>query len=51
MQVKYDNGKANPTEYAKAKTDFTSALAEEVQAKYEAILRARILNFYNKQGE
>ncbi len=49
MQVKYDNGRANATEYEKAKSDYASALAEAVQAKYEAILRTRILNFYNKQ--
>lgn len=49
MQVKYDNGRANATEYEKAKSDYASALAEAVQAKYEAMLRTRILNFYNKQ--
>ena len=48
MKVKYDNGKANATEFEKAKSDYTSALAECVQAKYETLLRARILNFYNK---
>lgn len=48
MQVKYDNGRANATEYDKAKNDYTQALAQQLQAKYEAILRARILNFYNK---
>ncbi|MDE6301033.1 MAG: TolC family protein [Muribaculaceae bacterium] len=46
MQVKYDNGRATPTEYAKAKTDYMSALAQQVQAKYETILRTRILDFY-----
>lgn len=49
MQVKYDNGRANSTEYSKAKSDYTNALANEVQAKYETILRSRILNFYNEQ--
>lgn len=47
VTLKYNNGKATPTEYEKAKTDYTNALAQAVQAKYEAILRARILNFYN----
>lgn len=46
MKVKFDNGRANPTEYEKARTDYTTSLAEAVQAKYEAILRARILRFY-----
>lgn len=51
MQVKYDNGRANATEFEKAKSDYTSSLADLVQAKYETILRARILNFYNKTQE
>lgn len=48
MQVKYDNGRANATEFEKSKSTYTSALAEAVQAKYERMLRARILAFYNK---
>lgn len=48
MKVKYDNGRANATEYEKAKSDLINALAQQVQAKYENILRLRILNFYNK---
>lgn len=48
MRIKYDNGRANATEFEKAKSDYTSALAQEVQARYERILRARILAFYNK---
>lgn len=50
MQTKYDNGRANATEFEKAKSDYTSALAEALQAKYESILRTRILLFYNKQN-
>lgn len=46
MQVKYDCGRANATEYEKAKSDYTSAMAQLVQARYEAVLRARILDFY-----
>ncbi|MDE6197176.1 MAG: TolC family protein [Muribaculaceae bacterium] len=48
MKVKYDNGRANATEFEKAKSDYTASLSEAVQARYEAMLRARILNFYNK---
>ena len=48
MQVKYDNGRANATEFEKAKSDYTSALAQHVQARYERILRARILEFYSR---
>lgn len=49
IQVKYNNGRATPTEFSKAKSDYTNALANQVQAKYEAMLRARILAFYNRQ--
>lgn len=48
MQVKYDNGRANATEYEKAKSTYITAQTQAIQAKYETILRARILNFYNK---
>lgn len=46
MQLKYENGRANGTELEKAQSDYTSALAESVQAKYENTLRRRILEFY-----
>lgn len=49
MQVKYDNGRANATELETAKQNYISALAQAVQAKYERILRSRILDFYNTQ--
>lgn len=48
MRVKYDNGRANSTEYEKAKADYINAMAERVQAHYEKLLRIRILNHYNK---
>lgn len=48
MQVKYDNGRANATEFEKSKSDYTSSLADLVQARFETVLRARILNFYAK---
>lgn len=48
MKEKYNYGRANATEFEKSKSDYTTALAQAVQAKYEAILRARILQFYNK---
>ncbi|MDE7467528.1 MAG: TolC family protein [Muribaculaceae bacterium] len=51
MQVKYDHGRATPTEFAKAKTDYMTALSEQVQAKYETILRTRILTFYARGRE
>ncbi len=48
MKIKYDNGRANATEYEKAKSTYTSALSQALQAKFEVILRSRILDFYNK---
>lgn len=48
MQVKYDNGRANATEYEKAKSTYITAQTQAIQAKYETILRTRILHFYNK---
>ena len=48
MREKYNFGRANSTEFEKAKSDYTSALAQAVQAKYEASLRLMILLFYNK---
>lgn len=47
MQEKYNYGRANATEYEQAKSDYIKSLSEAVQAKYEAILRSRILQFYN----
>lgn len=46
MRVKYDNGRANATEYEKSKADYTNALSERLQARYERILRTRILRYY-----
>ena len=48
MQQKYDFGKANSTEYEQARSNYVRAMSEAVQAKYESILRRRILAFYNK---
>lgn len=46
MTVKYENGRANATELASAKSDYTNAMADAVHAKYQLILRSRILQFY-----
>lgn len=48
MQLKYEYGKANSTEYEQARSNYVRASSEAVQAKYESILRRRILAFYNK---
>ncbi|MCF0218410.1 MAG: TolC family protein [Muribaculaceae bacterium] len=48
MQEKYNYGRANATELEQAKSSYIVALAQHVQARYEASLRNRILAFYNK---
>jgi len=49
MQEKYNYGRANATEFEEAKSTYIKASSEVVQAKYESILRLRILRFYGKQ--
>lgn len=46
MQEKYNLGRATPTEYEQAKAKSLQATAEHIQARYELILRTRILEFY-----
>ena len=46
MTEKYTYGKANATEWEQTRTNYISALSSQVQAKYEAILRTRIVQFY-----
>lgn len=46
MRVKYNYGKANATEFQQAQTDYIKAVSQAVQAKYESVLRRRILQFY-----
>ncbi|MDE6588303.1 MAG: TolC family protein [Paramuribaculum sp.] len=43
---KYNAGRATPTEWEQAKTTATRAEAEAVQARYEYLLRLRVLDFY-----
>lgn len=46
MREKYNYGKANATEFEQAKTNYIQAVSTLVQAKYESVLRRRILQFY-----
>lgn len=46
MREKYNYGKANATEFEQAKSSYIQAVSESVQAKYESVLRRRILEFY-----
>ena len=48
MQEKYNFGKANATEFEQAKSTYVKASLELVQAKYERIIRIRMLDFYNR---
>ncbi|MDE6556346.1 MAG: TolC family protein [Duncaniella sp.] len=46
MNEKYAYGRATLTETTEARTNYANALARLTQARYEHILRARILGFY-----
>lgn len=48
MSQKYELGRANATEYEQSRSEYVRACSEAVRAKYESILRRRILAFYNK---
>ena len=50
MREKYNYGKANATEFEQDKTSYIQAVSYAVQAKYESVLRRRILQFYCKQS-
>ena len=49
MQVKLDNERATMYEYNESKTSMTRALSNRTQAKYDFILRKKILEFYERQ--
>ncbi len=44
---RYDAGKSTVFEFNEAKTKYAQSLAEQAQAKYDFIFRAKILDFYN----
>ncbi len=48
MTEQFTYGRANATEWEQARSNYITTLSQQVQAKYEMILRNRILNFYNK---
>lgn len=52
MTGKFENGRANATEFEEAKTKRANAITSTLQAKYEYILRMKIIEFYegNKLG-
>jgi len=50
MTTKFENGKATATEYEEARTRHLRAASEALQAKYTALFRAKILNFYRGEA-
>jgi Outer membrane protein len=46
-EEKYKTGKSSVYEFNEAKTKYAQSLAEQAQAKYDFIFRAKILDFYN----
>ena len=48
MTEKYNYGRANATEWEQARSSYITTLSQQVQAKYEMILRSRIIIFYNR---
>lgn len=46
-EERYNAGKSSVFEYNEAKTKYALSLAEQTQAKYDFIFRAKILDFYN----
>lgn len=46
MQAKYENGKANITEFNEAKNAYLRAESDRVQAQYELLYQHALINFY-----
>lgn len=46
MQAKYENGKANITEFDEAKNRYLNAESDYVQARYEYLYQTALLRFY-----
>lgn len=46
MTAKYENGKANITEFNEAKNNYLKSESDLVQAKYEYMYRTKLLDFY-----
>lgn len=46
MQAKYENGKANITEFNESKNNLMKSQSDLVQAKYEYLYQTALINFY-----
>ena len=49
VQEQFDAGMKNTVELLTEKNNYLSALQEQIQAKFEAILSLKLLNFYRNQ--
>ena len=49
MQAKYENGKANITEFNEAKNNYLKAESDLVQARYEFLYQTALIQFYRGQ--
>ena len=49
MQEQFNAGMANTVELLTEKNNYLSALQEQIQAKFDAILSLKLLNFYQNQ--
>lgn len=49
VQEKYNLGRAKPVDFENAKNAFVRAMSQRAQARYQLILRARILAFYARR--
>ena len=46
MKAKYENGKANITEFNESRNGYLKSVSEMVQAKYQYLYQAKLLDFY-----
>ena len=46
MQAKYENGKANITEFNESKNNYLRAESDLIQARYENIYQHALIEFY-----
>ena len=49
VQEQFNAGMKNTVELLTEKNNYLSALQEQIQAKFEAILSLKLLNFYRNQ--
>ena len=50
VSAKYENGKANITEFNEAKNTLMKAESDLVQARYEQLYQTRLLSFYKGES-